>query len=170
MPPISNVQRPQYHLIGSEAEVLSAMLDHYRGTLLWKCEGLDEAQLRRRSVTPSALCLLDLLRHMTEAERYWFQHCLAGRDIENLYVISSTGYVDESDKTPAAEVARNFLAACEESRRIFAAVPLDEVVPSAVYSGPVCHRFIVTHLIGEYARHCGHADLLREAIDGAVGE
>jgi hypothetical protein len=170
MAAITSVQRPDYTYIGSETQVLQAMLDSYRSTLLWKCEGLDEDQLRQRSVTPSALSLLDLLRHLTEAERYWFQHCVAGRDLEPLYAITSDGYVGENDPTPAEQVVQRFLDACDESRRIAAARSLDEVVPCEAYGRQVSHRFIATHMVGEYARHCGHADLLRESIDGTVGE
>jgi hypothetical protein len=158
---IKDVQRPDYVYIGSETEVLRRMLDHYRATLLWKCEGLDEDQLRRRPVTPSELSLFELLRHLTDAERYWFLHCVAGRDL-------AAGF--EPDSAPAKDVLEHYLAACAESRRITEAHALDEVVPSEVYGQPVSHRFVLAHLIGEYARHCGHADLLRESIDGAVGE
>jgi hypothetical protein len=158
---IEDVQRPDYVYIGGEAEVLRRMLDHYRATLLWKCEGLDEEHLRRRSVTPSELSLFELLRHLTDAEVYWFQVCVAGREL-------ARGF--EPRTAPAADVLTHYLEACAESREITAAYPLDRVTFSAVYQQEVSLRFVLAHLIGEYARHCGHADLLRESIDGATGE
>jgi hypothetical protein len=161
MAAIKDVERPDYVYIGSETEVLRRMLDHYRATLLWKCEGLDDDELRHRSVTPSELSLFELLRHLTAAEIYWFQHCVDGRnfppDIGN-------------DSSPVEDVLEHYLAACDESRLITAAHSLDHIVLSEVYSQVVSHRFILAHMIGEYARHCGHADLLRESIDGTVGE
>lgn len=91
---IKNVERPDYVYVGSETEVLQRMLDHYRATLLWKCEGLDEEELRQQSVKPSELSLFELLRHLTDAERYWFQVCVAGRDLPeelraNVYAVDS---------------------------------------------------------------------------------
>ena len=171
MAAVTDVARPGYLFTGPEPDVAWALLDRLRGTILWKCQGLDEDQLRSRAVAPSSLSLLDLVRHLTEAERYWFQHCVAGRnDLAPLYAITSDGYVDQSDTTPAEDVVSHFLAACAESRRITAAHTLDEVVHSEVYGQQVSVGFIAAHMIEEYARHCGHADLLRESIDGAVGE
>jgi uncharacterized damage-inducible protein DinB len=158
---IKNVERPDYVYIGGETEVLQRMLDHYRATLLWKCEGLDEEELRQQSVKPSELSLFELLRHLTDAERYWFQVCVAGRDLPRGF---------EPAAAPAADVLAHYLEACEESRQITAACSLDQVTFSGVYGQVVSHRFVLAHLIGEYARHCGHADLLRESIDGATGE
>jgi hypothetical protein len=161
MAAIKDVQRPDYVYIGSEPEVLQRMLDHYRATLLWKCEGLDEAELRQRSVMPSELSLFELLRHLTDAERYWFQVCVGGREL-------SGGF--EASTAPVEDVLAHYLEACEESRQITASHPLDQVTVSGVYRQQVSHRFVLVHMIGEYARHCGHADLLRETIDGATGE
>jgi hypothetical protein len=158
---IKDVQRPDYVYIGGEAGVLQRMLDHYRATLLWKCEGLDEEQLRRRSVTPSELSLFELLRHLADAEVYWFQVCVAGRDL-------ARGF--EPGSAPAEDVLTHYLEACDESRKITASYPLDRVTFSFVYKRDVSLRFVLAHLIAEYARHCGHADLLRESIDGATGE
>jgi len=161
MAAIKDVERPDYVYIGSETEILRRMLDHYRATLLWKCEGLDDDELRHRSVWPSELTLFELLRHLTGAEIYWFQHCVDGRnfppDVAN-------------DAAPVEDVLEHYLAACDESRLITATHSLEHVVLSEVYGQAVSHRFILAHMIGEYARHCGHADLLRESIDGATGE
>ncbi len=170
MAAITDVQRPANLYIGDEREILANMLERQRATLLWKCEGLDEDQLRRRSVTPSELSLFELLRHLTGAECYWFQVCLDGRDLEPLYITTPDGEIDDSDPTPPAGVVQNFLTACEESRQVAAAHAFDEVVSSGVAGCPVSARYVGWHMVEEYARHCGHADLLRESIDGAVGE
>jgi hypothetical protein len=169
---IDKVERPEFSLTGDEAEILWSMLDYYRSTLLWKCAGLSEDQLARLSVPPSELSLLDLVRHLAGAERHWFQRVLLGRDLEPLYAITADGEIDPLDPTPAAEVVQRFLIACDESRSISSDHSLDEVVPAARtgYGRPASLRFIAVHMIEEYARHCGHADLLRETIDGAVGE
>ena len=161
MAAIKDIERPDYVYVGSETDVLRRMLDVYRATLLWKCEGLDDEQLRHLSVTPSKLSLYELLRHLTGAEVYWFQHCVDGRNF-----LPEFG----SDSAPVEDVLEHYLAACDESRLITAAHSLERVVLSEVYGQSVSHRFILAHMIGEYARHCGHADLLRESIDGAVGE
>jgi uncharacterized damage-inducible protein DinB len=169
---IGTVARPEFSMTGDEAEILWSMLDYYRSTLLWKCQGLSEDQLRRRSVPPSELSLLDLLRHLAGAERHWFQRVLLGRDLEPLYSVTADGETDPQDPTPAGEVVRRFLRACDESRSISSARSLDDVVPAARtgYGRPASLRFIAVHMIEEYARHCGHADLLRETIDGEVGD
>jgi hypothetical protein len=171
MQTITDVLRPGELYVGDEREILANMLDWHRATLLRKCEGLDEAQLRCRAVTPSELYLFDLLRHLTGAERYWFQVCLDGRrDLKPFYLVTPEGEIDDSDPTPLAGVVENFLVTCEESRQILAAHSFDEVVHSVVTGGPVNCRYIGWHMVQEYARHNGHADLLRESIDGAVGE
>jgi uncharacterized damage-inducible protein DinB len=169
---INKVERPQFSLTGDEAEILWSMLDYYRSTLLWKCEGLSEDQLRRLSVPPSELSLLDLLRHLAGVERHWFQRVLLGRDLQPLYATTADGEIDPLDPTPADGVVQRFLNACDESRSVSAARSLEEVVPAARtgYGRPASLRFIAVHMIEEYARHCGHADLLRETIDGAVGD
>jgi uncharacterized damage-inducible protein DinB len=169
---IGKVERPEFSLAGDEAEILWSMLDYYRSTLLWKCAGLNEDQLRRRSVPPSELSLLGLLRHLAGAERHWFQRVLLGRSLEPLYSTTADGEADPLDPTRADEVVQRFLTACDESRNIGSAHSLDEVVPAARtgYGRPASLRFIAVHMIEEYARHCGHADLLRERIDGAVGD
>jgi hypothetical protein len=167
---IDGGERPDYIFVGGETEVLSAMLDRLRGTFLMKCDGLEEDQLKRRSVLPSELTLFDLLAHLTGAERHWFQECLLGITLEPLSTVPPDGGLEESGPTPTEVVRQRYLAACEASRRAAAAHSLDEVVPSATYECPVSLRFITVHMIEEYARHCGHADLLRETIDGATGE
>jgi hypothetical protein len=170
METITGVRRPPELYVGGEKELLGSMLDRHRAILLWKCEGLKAGDLKRKSVQPSALSLFDLVRHLTGAERYWFQVCLDGRDLTPLYATTADGEIDENDPTPLGAVVQHYLDACEESRKIAAAHPIDEVVRSAVAGAPVSARFIALHMVEEYARHNGHADLLRESIDGSVGE
>ena len=170
MEAITDVQRPGDLYIGDEREILANMLDRQRATLLWKCEGLGEDQLRRRSVKPSELSLFDLLRHLTGAERYWFQRCLDGRDLTPLYLTTPEGEIDDDHPTPLAGVVQNFLTTCQVSRQVAAAHAFDDVVYSEVVRCSVSARYVLWHMVEEYARHCGHADLLRESIDGAVGQ
>jgi hypothetical protein len=170
MQTIPAVERPAELYIGDEREIMANMLDWHRATLLWKCEGLDEDQLRRRAVVPSELFLFDLLRHLTGAEQYWFQVCLDRQRPEPFYRLTPEREIDDNDPTPLAGVVENFRATCERSRQILAAHSLDEVVHSVVTDAQVSGRWIGWHVVQEYARHNGHADLLRESIDGAVGE
>lgn len=173
---IDEIVRPERTISGSWLEMIASNLDYHRATFLWKCEGLSEAQLRQRPLRSSALTLLGLMRHLQGVERAWFQRALAGAAPDffpyRTYV-TATGddWFDESDPTPAREVYEDYLKACEESRHVFAKVTGDvaRIVPNQEF-GDTDVRFILGHLIEEYVRHVGHADLLREAMDGAVGE
>ena len=154
-----------------EREMLRAFLDFHRATLALKCEGLSAEQLRRRSVPSSALSLLGLVRHMAEVERAWFRRVLDGEDVPLVW--SDTGDFqvaydarnadrDEAFAAWEAEVVRS-----REIER--AAESLDVTGYSVKWGEDVSLRMVVLHLIHEYARHNGHADFLREAVDGAVG-
>jgi uncharacterized damage-inducible protein DinB len=154
-----------------ELEMLSAWLDFHRATLLLKCEGLTDDQLRQRSVPPSDLSLLGLVRHMAEVERGWFRQCLAGEDVPELYSETEFSDVDTAD---TGEAFRIFEQECDLARQAVAAAPdLDAFSRGERRRDDVPHRFtlrwILVHMIEEYARHNGHADLLRERIDGATG-
>jgi Protein of unknown function (DUF664) len=173
---IERITRPERTMSGSWLHVIASNLDYHRATFLWKCEGLSETQLRQRPLPTSDLTLLGLMRHLQGVERYWFQQILA--DTTPVYFPYRT-YVtpegnewpDETDPTPAKDVYADYLAACEESREIFATVTENpaRIVPSQEF-GDTDVRFVLQHVIEEYARHVGHADLLREAIDGVTGE
>ncbi|MFF5289176.1 DinB family protein [Paractinoplanes globisporus] len=165
---IPRIDRPRRTLNGSWQEVIASNLDYHRATFLWKCAGLTEGQLRRRPL-PAQLTLLGLMRHLQGAERYWFQRRLADTT-PNFYPYQGE-WNDETDPTPAGVVYADYLAACQESRDVFAKVTedLDREVPNPEF-GEADVRFVLAHMIEEYARHVGHADLLREAIDGATGE
>jgi len=173
---ISGIVRPERVLTGTWPEVIASNLDYHRATFLWKCAGLTEAQLRARPLPSTTLTLLGLMRHLQGAERYWFQRRLADR-APNFYpyqaVVTADGgeWFDEADPTPATEVYADYLAACDESREVFAKAveDLDRAIPNPEF-GDADVRFVLTHMIEEYARHVGHADLLREATDGVSGE
>lgn len=173
---IEKIVRPERRLSGSWLEVIGSNLEYHRATFLWKCEGLSEDQLRERPLASSELTLLGLMRHVQGVERYWFQRRLADstpRFFPYLsYVTRDDGeWFDEADPTPAGDVYADYLAACEESREVFAKVTEDlgRIVSNPEF-GDTDVRFVLEHVIEEYARHVGHADLLREAIDGATGE
>lgn len=168
MTAVDRVIRPKRVFIGSESEILWSDLEYHRATLLWKCEGLDDAQLRFRSVPASSLTLLDLLRHAAGAERHWFQR-VPGLPVFEPQYRWLNGWYDPADPTPPTDVVADFLLACDESRHVVATRSFDEVFDNEEF-GPATFRFIAIHMIEEYGRHCGHADLLRESIDGVVGE
>ncbi|MDQ6673565.1 MAG: DinB family protein [Chloroflexota bacterium] len=154
--------------------MLDTRLDYHRATLLMKCAGLSEAQLKLRSAEPSTLSLLGLVRHMTEVERSWFRRTLASEDAPPLYYTRERqdddfDAVDDAD--PAAMFAA-FAAEVERCRANAAGAALDTVVANTSTDGrgDFSVRWIYVHMIEEYARHNGHADLLRERIDGARGD
>ncbi len=165
------VERPTPPLTGGERESLRVYLDFHRATLEWKCEGLTDEQLRRRSMPPSSLSLLGLVRHMAEVERAWFRRTVNGEDIPLLW--SEEGdfqqAYDASGST-RAEVFDAWRAEVGHARRIEReAASLDVTAHQARWGEDVSLRIVMLHLIHEYARHNGHADFLREAIDGTVG-
>ncbi|MFG2911352.1 DinB family protein [Kitasatospora sp. NPDC048298] len=156
-----------------EAATLTAFLDYHRDTLALKCEGLTDDQLRLRSVPPSNLSLLGLVRHMAEVEQYWFQSVLLGQEITNGHFWTQENEDGDFDDVDTADVAADFAtwrAEVEAARGAAAGLPLDTVGKKPRRGEPVTLRWMLTHMIEEYARHNGHADLLRELIDGATGE
>ncbi len=161
-------------LQAGELDMLNGWLEHHRAILLWKCEGLTDDQLRKRSVPPSTLSLLGLIRHMTDVERGWFQQVLLGEDAPDLYSTPDApdGDFNGVDEADVAAAFSAFEAECDASRRaVAAASDLDVLSKERTQrtGEQFSLRWIVTHMIEEYARHNGHADLLREAIDGATG-
>jgi uncharacterized damage-inducible protein DinB len=157
------------YLLGERA-VLESFLDWHRETLAFKCAGLDAAQLRERSIPPSTLSLLGLVRHMADVERYWFRAVLDGQEApaHHWSEASPDGDFDEVDTAdPHASVAlwRQEVALARELAR---SRSLDDSGTRGDQEVPL--RWIYVHMIEEYARHNGHADLLRERIDGATGD
>ncbi|MGH3876035.1 MAG: DinB family protein [Actinophytocola sp.] len=156
---------------GGERETLRGFLDYHRATLSWKCDGLSDEELRRRSMPPSTLSLLGLVRHLAEVERTWFRKVMAGEDIPNVWS-ADNDYQVAYDPTGStrAEAFAAWQAEVEHARRIEReAESLDVTAPNKRHGGVVSLRWVLLHLIHEYARHNGHADLLREGVDGTVG-
>ncbi|QMU79762.1 DinB family protein [Streptacidiphilus sp. PB12-B1b] len=163
-------QRNEPPLQADERATLTAFLQYHRETLEWKCTGLTPAQLRERAVPPSSLSLLGLVRHLAEVERSWFQMVLLGEQVERHWPRGDTdGGVFDVESADPDQAFTLWQAACARSRAIVdAAESLDATGSHGeeVFS----LRWILTHMIEEYARHNGHADLLRERLDGATGE
>ncbi|MEU7714679.1 DinB family protein [Micromonospora chalcea] len=158
-------------LLGGERESLRAFLDFHRATLALKCEGLTDEQLRRQASPPSTLSLLGLVRHMAEVERTWFRRVIAAEDVPLVW--SDSGDFQQAYDARDADVAEAFAAwrrEIEHARRIEReAASLDVTGHQARWGEDVSLRLVMLHMLHEYARHNGHADLIREAIDGAVG-
>lgn len=157
--------------IGDEREMLRAYLDFHRATLAMKCDGLGTEQLRRQSMPPSTLSLLGLVRHMAEVERVWFRRVINGEDVPLVWSPEGDRQVAYDASTAIREEAfAAWEAEIGHSRRIEREAPsLDVVGYSPRWDKDVSLRMVMLHLIHEYARHNGHADFLREAIDGSVG-
>jgi uncharacterized damage-inducible protein DinB len=158
--------------IAGERQMLEEWLDFHRQTLLGKCAGLTADQLRQRAAPPSGLSLLGLVRHMAEVERGWFRRRVNAEEAGFLF--SSEADPDgEFDNVDAADAERDFatyLAEVEAARRAAAGHDLDETFFHTHRKVDMSVRWAYLHLIEEYARHNGHADLLRERIDGTTGE
>ena len=171
------INRAEPSTTAPEREMLEEWLDYHRATLEMKCEGLSPEQLRLRAVPPSSLSLLGLVRHMAEVERSWFRRTFRGEDAPPFYYSDEDpdGDFDNLDSAEPDEVFSTWHAECNYAREVCKAASLDDVVPNK--RDPQIDpregfsmRWILTHMIEEYARHNGHADLLRESIDGATGD
>ncbi|WP_351234679.1 DinB family protein [Streptomyces sp. NPDC002133] len=165
--------RTEPSTVAGERAMLEGFLDYHRETLAMKCAGLDDAQLRRAPLSPSELSLLGLVRHLADVERHWFRRVLADEQAPPLYYseadpdgefhVGEQDTWDEAHATWRAEIAK--------AREAAASRTLDDVSTRKGQAGePFSLRWIYTHMIEEYARHNGHADLIREQIDGATGE
>ncbi len=158
-------------LRAGERETLRAFLDYHRATLAMKCDGLSDDDLRRPSMPPSTLTLLGLVRHMAEVERTWFRRVINAEDIPLRW--SDDGDFQaayDASASTRSEAFEAWQAEVEHSRRIEReAESLDVIGYQASWGEDVSLRLVMLHLIHEYARHNGHADFLREAIDGTVG-
>ncbi|WP_170047275.1 DinB family protein [Couchioplanes caeruleus] len=151
--------------------MLEGWLDWHRQTLLTKCAGLSAEQLKTRAVEPSTLTLLGLLRHMTEVERGWFRIQAAGQQLSYLYCDDTNidGDFDDVVEADAEKDHATFLAEIEAARAAVASLPLDHEFTTE--NRPTTSlRWVYLHMIEEYARHNGHADLLRERTDGQTGD
>jgi hypothetical protein len=169
---LSAVTRPDPPSTGDERPMLTVWLEYQRSTLLWKCEGLDGAALVRRGVPPSSLTLLGLVRHMAIVEWWWFDHIFTGSSSPEPISTADDRDADFNDLDPgrANDDLALFERRCDLSRAIASAAASLDATSASTEKPTVSLRWIMIHMIEEYARHNGHADLLREQIDGAVGE
>jgi hypothetical protein len=168
----SQVTRPEAPLVADERVALAAWLDYHRATLRQKCEGLTGTQLVQRSVPPSGLSLLGLVRHMTSVEWWWFEHIFAAGPMPE--PIPSDVDPDADFQILVPEHAEAELVAfdrqCAHSRTIESGAPSLNAMTRSAERRPRDLRWVMVHMIEEYARHNGHADLLRECVDGIVGD
>jgi uncharacterized damage-inducible protein DinB len=166
-----DVDRAEPSNIAAERIALQGWLDYHRATLRWKCAGLAGEQLVLRPVASSTLSLLGLVRHMAEVERAWFRRRLAGQDVGLLYCSDEfpDGDFDLADAAEAEADFAAFVAECAAADDAARDRSLDDTFLSR--SGQTLDlRWIYLHMIEEYARHNGHADLIRELIDGVTGD
>lgn len=158
---------------GTNEEMLLAFVDFHRATLVKKCTGLTTEQAKQHSVPPSSMSLLGLVRHMTDVEKMWFIARFQGGEPEGLYRTAEDpdAAFNNLGGPDLEESLELFAAACQRSREIVAETSSWDQVSVGPRRGDqyVTMRWILFHLIEEYARHNGHADLLREATDGVTG-
>ncbi len=159
--------------LGDERATLLEFLRCQRLTLQVKCEGLDAAQLARRAVEPSTMSLLGLVRHMAEVERAWFRRRFAGQDVPRRYQSDAEPDGDFDGAEPDPAVVEEAWSAWHEEVAFaeqFARETDLGLVGRDSAGNPISLRELLVHMIEEYARHNGHADLLRERIDGRIGQ
>ena len=175
-PQITRIDEPR---LGDERTMLEAGLDYQRQTLLLKCAGLTAEQLKLRSVEPSSLSLLGLVRHLAAVERWWFRCNFAGQELDDLYYSEDNpdGEFDDVETADAEADFATFAAEVDLARQAAAGHSLDETFLRAAHvlvpdrpRVDLSLRWVYVHMLEEYARHNGHADLLRERIDGATGD
>jgi hypothetical protein len=171
-----DIERTEVPENGDERVMLNAFLDAQRDTLGWKCSGLTPEQMVRVASPPSSLTLHGLLCHLTEVEYFWLEYVLLNKT-EHLGIYSSEDNPADADwsvfsgSCPPNEALQRWKEACAASRSNASSLPdLDSPAKVPWDGEPVALRWITVHMIREYARHTGHADLLREAIDGSTGE
>jgi uncharacterized damage-inducible protein DinB len=155
---------------GAEKEVLAGFLDHYRKTIVDISQGLSEEDLRRPMV-PSGTSLLGMIKHLAYVERGWFQEAIAGHRVDYPFDFDVDPDADlriEPEET-SQEIIDLYRSECQKSREILDSVSLDDLAKGEERSFDYNVRWIVVHMIEETARHAGHADILRELIDGKVG-
>ena len=159
--------------LGDERATLIEYLRRQRLTLQIKCEGLGAEQLARRAVEPSTMSLLGLVRHMAEVERTWFRRRFSGQDLPKLYQSEAEPDADFDGAVAEQAAVDEAWAAWREETAFAEQFARDTDLGFVGQDGdghPISLRELLVHMIEEYARHNGHADLLRERIDGRVGQ
>jgi hypothetical protein len=152
---------------GPERGILDGFLDWHRSTLLWKCAGLTGEQLALPSVPPSNLSLLGIVRHMADVERAWFRIRFRGQQLPRLYDYEDAAF-EHADPAGAEADLAAFTEECDLARKAVAGASLDNEF-TAGRGRILSLRWVYNHMIEEYARHNGHADLLRQRVDGVTG-
>lgn len=163
------VERPSGSLTDTERAMLEGYLAYHRATLLYKCAGLTAEQLSEPANPPSIMTLLGLIRHLTDVERIWFRRRFAGEDVALHYKTVDRWNAD-FECADAANAEADYARLLNEWKAVdavAAAAQLDDTF--LIDDEPASLRMVYLHLIGEYARHNGHADILREHIDGVTG-
>src|SRR4051812_47147235 len=168
--------RPEMPFAGTEAQTLVGFLDYQRATLEWKCRGLDDEQLRS-TLPPTAMTLAGLLKHLARVEDYWFGEVVAEQPALEPWASMpwSAEWQNHAEHT-GEELRSLWTGRVAAARQVVGAAlavgddPLGATHPAWDGQGRPSLRWVLTHMIEEYARHNGHADLLRESIDGETGE
>jgi uncharacterized damage-inducible protein DinB len=163
-PAVTRIDEP---FTGPERGILEGFLDWHRSTLLWKCAGLTGEQLALASVPPSNLSLLGIVRHMADVERAWFRIRFRGEPLPRLYDYEDAAF-EHADAARAKADFAAFTEECDLAREAVARASLDDEFTGGG-GRTLSLRWVYTHMIEEYARHNGHADLLRQRIDGTTG-
>ena len=160
--------------LGDERSTLTAFLRWQRETLELKCSGLSPEQLATRAVEPSTMSLLGLIRHMADVERGWFRRGMAGEQASAIFSTPEWPDADfdgaVADAEVVAEAWRVWRAEVEFAERFVADARSLDITFEEKWRGALSLRWVLMHMIEEYARHNGHADLLRERIDGKLGQ
>jgi uncharacterized damage-inducible protein DinB len=159
---------------GDELTTLTGFLQWYRDTLKLKCDGLTPEQLAMRAVAPSTMSLLGLVRHMADVERGWFRRFMAGEDAPPIFWTKEHRDADWDGAVPTeecvAEAWRHWEAEVANAKRFVEEAESLDLLSRDQRRGAGSLRRVVVHMIEEYARHIGHADIMREQIDGRVGQ
>ena len=169
---MTTIDRPLPPLNADERTTLEGWLDFHRATLAMKCEGLDDEQAAEMSVPPSGFTLTGLVQHLAEVERNWFRRVLAGEGAPPIYDPGADpdgpdGGFDLAENATLNAALATWHEEIARARDLCAARALTDT--GRFMGQDVSLRWIYVHLIEEYARHNGHADLIRERIDGATG-
>ena len=170
--PFVTIERIDPDLVSDERTMLRQWLDYHRATLAVKCDGCTDDQLRSRSTEPSTMSLLGLVRHMAEVERSWFRRVMNREDAPARYYDDQNpdGDFDDVDGADVEEAFTYWYDECANARKIEESFDSLDALGVHRVHGEVSLRWVMVHMIEEYARHNGHADLIRERIDGATGD
>jgi hypothetical protein len=166
---VPNSEPPDGPLSGADRPILEGFLAWQRAALLSKCAGLTGEQLAERTVPPSNLALLGLIRHMAKVERTWFRQRFGAQQLAPMYdpALGKDADFEDLDPARAADDYDRLVAECRLADEAAAAKSLDDTI--TVREEVMSLRLVYIHMIAEYAQHNGHADLIRERLDGVTG-